>query len=215
MKQLILSCVAAGLMSASSAFAISTVTFTDGPGSTGGGEFNATTSDNGNFVTFCLQYNEHISLGGQFYYEISTTTKPGTPDPISKATAWLYNEFLNGTLTGYSHTTTEANRLQKAIWWLEDEATGAGQIAANQEANNYVIAALNATGANGKTEAANGAYGVYVMNVWSSYDSPNGTYSGAKQDQLIRIPVPDGGTTLALLGMSMGFVAYASRRIRK
>ena len=220
LKKLILTCLVAAAMAAPSAFALSTVTLSDGPGNTGGGEFNATTSANGNFVTFCLEYSEHIQMGVQYYYQISTATTANN-DPISLATAWLYNQFLNGTLSGYDYTPdigsevghrNSANALQRAIWFLEDEVGGDGY-----GGSTYVVDALAATaalaapGENGKTAAANGAYGVKVMNMWQNYDARTG-YSGAKQDQLIR--VPDGGTTLALLGMSMGFVAFASRRMR-
>ena len=216
LKKLILTCLVAAAMAAPSAFAVSTVTLSDGPGNTGGGEFNATTSANGNFVTFCLEYSEHIQMGVQYYYQLSTATTANN-DPISLATAWLYNQFLNGTLAGYDYTPdigsevghrNSANALQRAIWFLEDETGGNGY--GNSA---YVLAALLATGVDGKTTAANGAYGVKVMNMWQNYDPITGFYSGAKQDQIIR--VPDGGTTLALLGMSMGFVAFASRRMRR
>jgi len=212
MKKLILTCLVAGAMAAQSAFAVSTVKFSDGPGNTGGGEFNAVTSDHGSFATFCMEYNEHIQMGVTYYYEVSTAAKyngNGTTDPISMATAWLYNEFLNGTLSGYTGDTASANKLQRALWYLEGEAGGSTQTAAN---NSFLAAALGALGAIAMNNA-NGAYGVHVMNLWSSYNAATGVYSGAKQDQLIR--VPDGGTTLALLGMSMGLVAFATRRIRK
>jgi len=211
LKKLILTCLLTGAMAVPGAFAVSTEKLSDGPGNTGGGEFNATTTDNGNFVTFCLEYSEHIQMNVKYYYKIATATTANN-DPISLATAWLYNQFLNGSLAGYDYTPDtisksdhrdSANKLQQAIWWLEDEG-GAN--------NSYVDAAMSATGVNGKTTAANGAYGVRVMNMYADYNEKTG-YSGAKQDQLIR--VPDGGTTLALLGMSMGFVALASRRMRR
>ena len=219
LKKLILTCLVASAMAAPSAFAVSTVTLSDGPGNTGGGEFNATTSANGNFITFCLEYNEHITMGVQYYYQISTATS-GNGDHLSLATAWLYNQFLNGALVGYDYTPDlagevghrdSANNLQRAIWFLESESGGA--------INSYVTDALNATDLTLDTKDAsdaNGAYGVQVMNMWQNYNAETGVYSGAKQDQIIRIPrVPDGGTTLALLGMSMGFVAFASRRMRR
>ena len=59
-----------------------------------------------------------------------------------------------------------------------------------------------------QANAANGAYGVQVMNLWT--DS-NGT--GYAQDQLVL--VPDGGTTLTLLGLAFGGMALFSRRVRR
>jgi hypothetical protein len=208
-KKLILAGLLVGAMTASSAFA-ATVTLYDGPGTTGGGEFVAVTSANGNFITFCLEYNQHIGLKTPYSYTISNSAQ-SQGDPLSLATAWLYNEFLNGTLAGiddsgvlsglYVHENQDADYLQRAIWFLEGETGGVN--------NSYAQAALTATGLTVATKdasVANGAFGVWVMNI------RNLDGSGDRQDQLIR--VPDGGTTLALLGMSMGFVAFASRRMR-
>ena len=63
MKKVVLACAIAGAMSVSSAFALTSVKFSDGPGNTGGGEFNADVGNDGSvdFITFCLEYNEHIA----------------------------------------------------------------------------------------------------------------------------------------------------------
>jgi hypothetical protein len=194
-----------------SVFALPTVTFGNGPGTTGGGEFNAVTSANGNFVTFCLEYNEHISYGTTFYYEISQAARynnNGTIDPISRPTAWLYLQFRSGTLGSfgaayeYSSTDSDANDLQRAIWFLEGEMGGVH--------NYYAQLAIAQAGLT--TLDNNGFYGVGVMNLWANADG-----SGAKQDQLILIPsggstVPDGGATISLLGLAIGLVAFLSRR---
>ncbi len=47
-----------------------------------------------------------------------------------------------------------------------------------------------------------------VMNLWTNW---NGT--GYAQDQLML--VPDGGTTLTLLGLAFGGMALVSRRVRR
>ena len=49
-------------------------------------------------------------------------------DPLDSRTAWLYNEFLNETLSGYDFSSTterkrSAEALQHAIWYLEQEET--------------------------------------------------------------------------------------------
>jgi hypothetical protein len=194
----ILACLVGSAMGVASAFALPTVSFTDGPGNTGGGEFYAATSANGSFTTFCLEYNEHISFGTTYYYEVSQAAKyngGNTMDPLSKATAWLYLQFLNGTLAGYTHTQGAANELQQAFWFLEGETGGVD--------NDFAKLAATTAG----TEDNNGFYGVGVMNLWANADG-----TGARQDQLIR--VPDGGSTLTLLGMGIGFLALVSRRIR-
>jgi len=114
------------------------------------------------FITFCLEYNEHISFGPKFYYNVSDTARYGgnnTLDPLSRGAAWLYLHLTAGDLAGYDHSAAQADLFQKAIWYLEDESAG--------ENNSYVTAAANANG--GLDEAKkdnNGLYGVGVMNLW-------------------------------------------------
>jgi hypothetical protein len=188
-----------------SAFALPTVRFSDGPGNTGGGEFNAVTSANGSFITFCLEYNEHISFGTTYYYNVSGSARFGgnnTLDPLSRGAAWLYLHLLAGDLAGYDHSTAQANLFQRAIWFLEGESAG--------QNNSYVTAAINANGGTLALAQAdnNGFYGVGVMNLWAN---PDGT--GASQDQLIRIP--DGGSIVAIFGLVMTGLGLFHRRFRK
>ena len=215
MKKVLLACVIAGAMSVSSAFALTSVKFSDGPGDTGGGEFRADVGNDGSidFITFCLEYNEHIAYNTVYYFGVSDAAKYqglsagslGSLDPISKATAWLYLQALNGGL-GYTHTTAAANLMQRAIWFFEGESGGSGQTVEN---NSYVAAAITANGGTlVAAQADNDSYGVGVMNLWANADG-----TGARQDQLIR--VPDGGTTLVFLGMAMTGLAAANRRFRK
>lgn len=221
MKKVVLACLVAGAMSAISASA-ATVKFSDGMGTTGGGEFKADVSDNGfgstDYVTFCLEYRENLEMGKVYQYEVSQAAMyngNGTVDPISRATAWLYSQFVKGTLAGinaagnvlsglYSNSNSEdPNQLQKAIWYLEGESQGAN--------NAYAQLAVAQAG----MADNNGFYNVGVMNVWE-IDSRGRKI--ARQDQLISLPsrnVPDGGTSLVLLGMAMTGLAAANRRFRK
>lgn len=214
MKKVVLACLTAGLFSSLTASA-ATVKFHDGPGTTGGGEFYADlgadnvgplTASNGakaDYISFCLEKSETLAFNTVYHYEVAQKTTSN--DFISRATAWLYLQFLSGTLAGYNGTSTAANNLQNAIWFLEDEG---GQN--NAYAQLAMANAAHDIGTDAKTQANNGYYGVGVMQLWSN---PNRT--GARQDQLIRINVPDGGTTLVFLGMAMTGLAAASRRSRK
>ena len=219
MKKIVLACAIAGAMAVSSAFALTSVKFSDGPGNTGGGEFYADVGNNGSidFITFCLEYNEHIAYNTVYYFGVSEAAKyqglsegnPGSVDPISRATAWLYLQALSGVsgALGYDSTQAAANLMQTAIWYFEGESGGSGQTELN---NSYVAAAISANGGTlAAAQADNGGfYGVGVMNLWANADG-----TGARQDQLIR--VPDGGTTLVFLGMAMTGLAAANRRFRK
>ncbi len=53
-----------------------------------------------------------------------------------------------------------------------------------------------------------GAYGVYILDLWSN---PNDT--GPDQNQLVYIP--DGGSSVLMLGMGFGLLSLAGLRYRK
>ena len=140
MKKGILSslCVIIVSIVTTSAMANSTIVVQSGAYQNGvGGEFTATLGGDalngltdGVFQTFCMEYNEHISFGTTYTIELNTAAVlggvgGGSPDPLDARTAWLYNEFLNGTLASYDYTGANrhycAGQLQNAIWYLENE----------------------------------------------------------------------------------------------
>jgi VPDSG-CTERM motif len=173
-----------------------------------GGEFNASSQDfvpatmgyapsttfNGGFETFCVEFNEHFTPGSSLYYGISQGAvnggvSGGNPDPISKGTAWLYLNFAQGTLTGYNYSlgplgNASAAALQATIWWLEGEGANP-----NNTFSNLVMSLPNYLQNN------NGYYGVSVLNLWGDIN-----HTLPAQDQLI-LTVPDGGSTVMLLGL--------------
>jgi hypothetical protein len=129
-----------------SASANLTVTIQEGLYQAGvGGEFNAMVISSDiselpvgyEFATFCMEKNEYLQFGTTYYASVNTFANyggiagqlPGTHiDPLDPRTAWLYNEFSNGTLSGYDFSTTtgrkkSAEALQHAIWYLEQEET--------------------------------------------------------------------------------------------
>ncbi|MEO6033803.1 MAG: hypothetical protein ABIQ35_00960 [Verrucomicrobiota bacterium] len=206
-KNLFLYCSVILSLTAPTLFALPTASFSDGPGTTGGGEFIAQTSADGRFLTFCLEASEPLSYGTIYFYQISQEARyngtTSTLDPLSRPTAWLYLQFLDetlgsfGSLYAYEHNDSDANDLQRAFWYLEGEEGGL---------NNY-YAQLAVQQAGASTLDNNGFYAVGIMNLWGN---ENGT--GAGQDQLIRLnsvqssPVPDGGSTLLLSSLAMGSV---------
>lgn len=185
----------------------------DGPGTTGGGEFwvdvlgtgatGTINASNNDFITFCLEKNETFNSYGQDLKVAAVNTAAvsggvagGNPDPLSAATAWLYTSFVDGTLAGYSPTSTLANSLQKAIWYLEEEI-------AWSELDAQAATWVNAANASGWTDIGN----VRVLNLlkW------NGSAWVASQDQLYVTPVPE-PETYAMLLAGLGLLGFFARR---
>jgi hypothetical protein len=96
------------------------------------------------FITFCVEYNETFSYGQTLFVKGAPNTGAieggvgkaamyfgdvaGSPtfDPISSRTAYLYTQFSKGTLSNYDYTSpslrpADADALQQAIWYLENE----------------------------------------------------------------------------------------------
>ncbi|MFG0329794.1 MAG: VPLPA-CTERM sorting domain-containing protein [Phycisphaerales bacterium] len=149
------------------------------------------------FQTFCVERNEYISLGSTYEYEIATSAIAGgvgggNPDPLSPEAAFLYSMFRKGTLddlvAGYSYgDNSDADELQEAIWYLEDEVDSH-----NGLASDLVAAAL----ASGWTDIGN----VRVLRLFTLSDTGDN-----QQDQLtiIPLPAPVGMAMAGLFGMGV------------
>ncbi len=193
----------------------------------GGGEFKAVTSADGSFLTFCLEQEIGVrSNGTPYYYTISDYALAGGPDshnagagdPISKGTAYLYQQFFWGTLVdsdgsgNYNDNRDfNAGMLQAAFWYLEDEdladdAFWTDISSPYNLSNNYYIQLVAGIFGVSMFDAANNN-NVKAMNLWTTYDTQRG-YSGDIQSQLIY--VPDSGMTALLLGL--GFLSLAAFR---
>ena len=180
------------------------------------------------FQTFCLEEYEYAASPS--YFAVSSAASlggaGGSPDPISKGTAYLYSQFAKGTLSvpligtlgdyfsaAAPSRDAEAGALQNAIWALEQE------IAAPAPGSNaYYEAAL----VNGGTANAPAGYlGVYVLNNFNSIAARDAfllhgandatAMAGRAQDFLWY--VPDNGTTLAMLGAGLVGLGLIRRRL--
>jgi hypothetical protein len=156
------------------------------------------------FQSFCLELSEVLYGDSTPWVAVSSQAIAGgvgpAGDPISEGTTYLYSQFATGALGstvpsyryagGVSARQLDAAAFQEAIWGLEGEKP-------YNPANPYIIIvdALFGGQAGAQADAAPGAYGVYVLNVWG-----DAGLTQSRQDLLYHAPVPDGGATLTLLG---------------
>lgn len=208
--------------------------FTTG-GLGGGGEFSAHVTGanfinnysdlakyNGGFSTFCLEYNEIIGYGGTYNVAVSSGAvdggvRGGNPDPISKGTSYLYEQFGKGTLAGYNYADATARQasslmLQQAIWYLEGEIPntldGAGYALYNPAGNSFLDAVSGKFGSLLNAEANANGGNVVVLNITDA----NGN---RVQDQLAIAIVPETSTVLAGVLLLLPLGASTLRIVRK
>jgi hypothetical protein len=186
-----------------------TFTITSGPANLTDslGYTSATSLGKNSFQTFCLELDEAVASNGNFVINSEADaggTNTNAGDPLGAGTAWLYSQFARGVLVNYDYTPgvgreTSAGLLQEAIWGLEDE------IAAPVANPYYILGMANG----GKADADVGANSVYVLN--NTRVTAAGTF--LRQDFLIH--VPEGGSTLIVLGLSLCGLSLFRSRLQK
>lgn len=168
------------------------------------------------FQSFCLEIDEFVTSGASYDATIDTEAimggaGGGSPDPLGRGTAWLYQQFATGQLEGYNYAVgsgrvNSARLLQDAIYYLEDEITAipsANPFLSLVELQYGSLALAKETASLSELNQL----GVRVLNL-----TANGVHH---QSQLVYVGVPDGGLTLGMLGIALAGLGGMRRRSRK
>lgn len=178
--------------------------------------FNGTTFNFGAgysaYTTFCLEYNESFSWNTIYHPTLNSGAVNGGVggqlpgqnfDPLSVGTAYLYRQWFDGLISS-----SMGSKVQKAIWYLEDEKTDPSYL-------DPTIAGMLKTYFDGqfgrattladwKGSATTGYLGVYALNDGSCV-----------QDELVATAVPEANTIIAGLLVLVPFGFGVVRSVRK
>jgi hypothetical protein len=193
------------------------------------------------FQTFCLEISEGVVTHNQNLSDVEVSgphpiyqwslgtgairggrfgnNGGGPQDDLSAETAFLYQNFWQGTLAGYVYAfgagrTASARDLQLAIWYLEDELNSSdgtpnglrpSQAFLTAGANAFILAAQTAV----STGAWSGLGSVRVLNL-TTFDAQGQIVQA--QSVLVLVPLPPAAWLGLGLMTAMGAVGIIRRR---
>ena len=173
----------------------------------------------GVFQTFCLETTESIPIGSTLSWSSLSTGATsggysgGNPDALDARTAYLYHQFVSGSLTGYKYgqgggRVSSATSLQLAIWQIEGEIQP-GALSTAYSADAQAQAWVAAAGLAVSSGAWSGIGSVRVLN-------PEGSDGSPVQSLLIETtvvtPVPLPPAALLGVGLMAGVAGVGAIR---
>ena len=229
MKRLILTTALAGSLTGSVALAIpssGTIVVSDNSDTySDGGQFTAVVDNDPTtaFPTLCIETDNNFQPGATYTYTLGQAThnNPLGSSPLKLGTAYLFYEFATGQLAGETETagqwylpSADVGAVQAALWYFQ------GQLFNNNNAytqwgngapasDPYTLATINALAALSEVATnANSGPGAYGVDVIES----SGPYGG--QDWLALGSVPDGGSTVMLLGAALSGIGLLRKKFK-
>lgn len=151
------------------------------------------------FSTFCVESTIEFYPGAQYVATVDKVAAQGglsgNYNPLNAATAWIYKQYLGGSLRSYSSAA-----ISQAIWYEMGQSGGShNTIAESAEAATYSTAANPDTVNIGN---------VRILNLWL-LDSA-GKVTADAQSQLTVVPVP---AAIVLGALGLGLVGWTRRRM--
>lgn len=167
------------------------------------------------FISFCVETTETIQLNKWYDADLNTETR-NTNRPLQAETAYLYSQFIKGTLSEYRYFDSDASdggkaasarALQEMIWYYQDPAGFAARYGTDAfDAGGYFMgtSAYKALARNwyaeipqGIAQGGNDLTNVRIINIWED--------GSGRQDTLAMIPLPAalwlGGVGLSIAGV--------------
>jgi hypothetical protein len=182
-----------------------------------------TAADRPNFQTFCVEGKEFVNANTSYDVAFNDHSVY-SGNYLTKGAALLYSQFASGTLLpipGYNYIgsrSASADLLQRAIWAFMGGQEGEVLTLSNPY-ESYAASVFGSLALANAT-ATTGFDGVYVLNMFNAGHLGDPNYKA--QDMLIWAPsgnipnqVPDGGSTLMMLGIGLTGFAFVSRKLRK
>lgn len=171
------------------------------------------------FGTFCINRDVPVTAPGQYDATvIASGIDPNNGNQISLGTAWLFQQFAQGVLANYNYNPltgrqNSAYSLQIAIWILESQYPISSIVPGSNVFLNQAFSMFGAGvgGVGGAYANNNQVYSVGVLGL-TTLDANGRPTKTAAQPMLTLLP--DGGSALFLLGMSLSGLALISRKMR-